>query len=134
MLLLFQLRLGGSADLNYRDTTRELGESLLQLLEIEVAGSGFDLSANLVNSTLDRGGIAGAVDKGGVILRGDNFAGGAEIVDGDAVELAADLFRDDLAAGDDGDVTQHLFAAIPEARCLDGEHGERASKLVDHEG
>ena len=48
-----------------------------------------------------------------------------------AVELAADLLGDDLAAGQDGDVAQHLLAAIAEARRLDGEDVEGAAQLVD---
>ena len=47
------------------------------------------------------------------------------------VELAADLFGDDLAAGEDGDVVEHRLAAVAEARRLDGEHVERAAQLVD---
>ena len=49
----------------------------------------------------------------------------------DAIEPAADLLGDDLAAGEDGDVAQHLLAAVAEARRLDRQDVERAAQLVD---
>ena len=52
---------------------------------------------------------------------------------GDGVELAADLLADDGAAGQDGDVAEHLLAAIAEARRLDGEDLDGAPELVDDE-
>ena len=50
------------------------------------------------------------------------------------VELAAELLADDVGAGQDGHVAQHLLAAIAEARGLDGEHGDGALELVDDQG
>ncbi len=38
----------------------------------------------------------------------------------DVLELDAEVFGDELAAGEDGDVFQHGLAAIAEARGLDG--------------
>ncbi len=61
----------------------------------------------------------------------DDAAGAAEVLHRGAVEPAADLLGDDLAAGQDGDVAQHLLAAVAEARGLDGQHVERAAQLVD---
>ncbi len=59
--------------------------------------------------------------------------GAAEVADGDVLELEAELLGDDLAAGEDGDVLEHLLAAIAEARGLDGGAVERAAELVDDE-
>ena len=58
----------------------------------------------------------------------------AEVLDVDGVELAADLFADDLGAREDGHVLEHLLAPVAESGCLDGEDVQRAPKLVDHEG
>ena len=55
------------------------------------------------------------------------------IVQRHALELHAELLGDDLAAGDDGDVLEHALAAVAEARRLDGDGGERAAQLVEHE-
>ena len=43
------------------------------------------------------------------------------------------VFGDGLAAGQDRDVLQHGFAAIAEARSLDGRDLQRATQLVDDE-
>ena len=48
-----------------------------------------------------------------------------------AIELAADLLADDLAAGQDRDVAQHLLAAVAEAGRLDADHVEHAAQPVD---
>ena len=57
----------------------------------------------------------------------------AEQVEGDVLELEADLLGDDLAAGEDRHVLQHRLAALAEAGRLDGHALERAADLVDDE-
>ena len=42
--------------------------------------------------------------------------GAAEVLQGEVLELEAEVLGDGLAAGEDGDVLQHLLAAIAEAR------------------
>ena len=49
----------------------------------------------------------------------------------DVLELHAQVFADQRAAGEDGDVAQHGLAAIAEAGGLDGTHVEHAAELVD---
>ena len=56
-----------------------------------------------------------------------------EQVERGALELEADLFADDLAAGEDRHVLQHRLAALAEAGGLDGSRVERAADLVDDE-
>ena len=56
-----------------------------------------------------------------------------EHVERHVLELDAEIFRDRLAAGEDGDVLQHGLAAIAEARRLDGGDLEAAAQLVDDE-
>src|SRR5436189_18743 len=48
VLLLLHLGLGGCADLDDRDTARQLGETLLELLAIEVGVGVVDLGLDLV--------------------------------------------------------------------------------------
>ena len=78
-------------------------------------------------------GAAVAVDERRVVLGRDDAASLAEVLEGDGVELAADLLADDGAAGQDGDVAEHLLAAIAEARRLDGEDLDGAAELVHDE-
>ena len=75
-----------------------------------------------------------AVDDGGVVLGDGDLLGLAEHVEGDVLELDAEVFADQLAAGQDGDVFQHGLAAIAEARRLDRRDPQAAAQLVDHQG
>ena len=78
-------------------------------------------------------GRAGAVDERRVVLGRDDATGRAEVLERDGVELATDLLADDGAAGQRGDVAEHLLAAVAEARRLDGEDRDRATELVHDE-
>ena len=62
-----------------------------------------------------------------------DLLGGAQHVQLHVLELDAEVFADDLAAGDDGDVFEHRLAAIAEARRLHGRNLEAAAQLVDDE-
>ena len=48
--------------------------------------------------------------------------------------LDAQIFADQLTAGEDGDVFQHGLAAIAKARRLDRGDAQTAAQLVDHQG
>ena len=131
MLLLLQLDLGGRADLDDRDATGQLGEALLELLFVVVRGGVLDLRLDLGHSGLDLVRLAGSVDDRRVVLGGNDATRRPEVLRRDRVELAADLLADDRAAGQDGDVAEHLLAAVAEARGLDRQHLDRAAELVD---
>ena len=77
VLALLDLDLGRAADLDHGDAAGELGEALLELLLVIVAGGVLDLGADRLDPGLDRVAVAGAVDDRGVVL-----------VDGDALGLA----------------------------------------------
>ena len=95
-----------------------------------VAGGLLDLGFDLTHAGLDGIAIALAADDGGVVLahcnRFDSKEFAAIAVDADllalaehaevgVLELVAFLFADDGATGEDGDVFEHLFAAVAEA-------------------
>jgi hypothetical protein len=134
MLGLFHLDFGRRADLDDGHAAGQLGETLLELLAVEVAIGVFDLALDLLDATLDGVGITGAVDDRRVVFGDDDLAGAAELRDLGVLELEAHLFGDDLAAGEDGDVFEHTLAPIAKARCLDGDAGEGATQLVHDEG
>src|SRR5579863_5993249 len=134
VLLLLHLGLGGSADLDHSDATRQLGEALLELLPIEVRVGVLDLILDLVDAALDPCRITGTVNDRRGVLGDDHAASAAELRDLGVLELEAHLLGDDLSAGEDRDVLEHALAAVAEARCLDGNAGEGAAQLVDHEG
>src|SRR4051812_32707239 len=134
VLLLLHLRLGGRADLDDGDTAGELGETLLQLLAIEVGVGVLDLGLDLVDAALDGVRLTRAVDDRRVVLGDHDATGATELRDLRVLELEAHLLGDDLAAGEDGDVLEHALAAVAEARGLHGDAGEGAAELVHDQG
>src|SRR5436190_10037522 len=131
VLLLLELDLGRGADLEDRNTAGQLGQALLQLLAVVVAVRLLDLGLDLVDPAGDLVAVARTLDDRRLVLGDDDLAGLAEQVERGVLELEADLFADDLAAGEDGHVLQHRLAAVAEARCLDRDALERAADLVD---
>ena len=100
-LLLLHLDLGRRADLDDRDAADELGEALLELLAVVVAGGVLDLRADLLHARLDVGLLAGAVDDRRVVLVDRDALGAAEVLERDVLELEAEVLGDRLAAGED---------------------------------
>src|SRR5205823_5131335 len=119
------------ADLEHRNAAGQLGQALLQLLAVVVAVALLDLGLDLVDPAGDLVAVSGALDDRRLVLGDDDLAGLAEQVERGVLELEADLFADDLAAGEDGHVLQHRLAAVAEARRLDRNALERAADLVD---
>ena len=134
VLLLLELHLGGRADLDHGHAAGQLGQALLELLPVVVGVGVLDLGLDLVDPALDVGLVAGTLDDGRLVLGDDDLAGPAQQVEGDVLELEADLFGDDLAAGEDGHVLEHRLAALAEAGSLDGDALEGAPDLVDDQG
>src|SRR5690606_744006 len=134
VLLLLDLDLGRAADAQDGDAAGQLGQALLQLLTVVVRGGVLDLTLDLADAGFDAVLLASAFDDGGVVLGDLDLLGLAEHVERDRLKLDAEVFRDDLAARQDGDVFQHGLAAVAEARSLDGGDAQAAAQLVDHQG
>src|SRR6266568_2820112 len=107
VLALLELDLGGRPRLDDGDAAGQLGQPLLQLLAVVVGVGVVDLGADLVDPARDLVGVARTVDDRRLVLGDHDLAGPAEHVEVDAVQLQADFLADDLATGEDGDVTEH---------------------------
>src|SRR5271165_963281 len=134
VLALLHLDLGRAADADDRNPAGELRQTLLQLLAVVVRGGLLDLRADLIAAALDVVALAGALDDRGVLLLDENPLRLAENVQGDVLELDAEVLADDLTAGQDGDVLEHRLAAITEARRLHCRDLQAAAQLVDNQG
>ncbi len=132
-LLFFHFDFGRRADVDNRDAADQFGQALLKLLAVVIGSGLVDLGADLLDPAFEIGLLAGAVDDGRVVLVDDDTLGAAKIGQGDVVELDAKFFGDQLAAGEDGDIFEHRFAAVAEAGGLDGHTAQGAANLVDHQ-
>src|ERR1700720_690424 len=134
VLALPHLDFGRAADADHRDAARELGQTLLQLLTIVVRGGFLDLRLDLGHAGFDVGLLAGPADDGGVLLVDHHLLGATEHLQCDVLELDAEIFRDRLTTGQNCNVLQHGFAAIAEARSLDGRDLQATAQAVDDKG
>ena len=67
-------------------------------------------------------------------LSATTFSARPRSCQGGGFQLAAGLFGDDLSAGQDGNILQHGFAAVAEARGFDGQDVQHAAQFVQHQG
>ena len=105
----------------------------MQLLLVVVRGGFLDLRLDLLDAAFDVLLLAGAIDDHCLFLLDHDLLGAAEHRRSDILELDAEVFRDELAAGEDRDVLQHGLAAVAEAWRLDRRDLEPAAQLVDHQ-
>ncbi len=92
-LLFLHFHFGRSADLDQRHTAGQLGDTLLQLLAVVVAGGFVDLLADALDARFDLLGVAGAVDDGGLFLADFDALGLAQVVQGGLLQRAGRVRR-----------------------------------------
>src|SRR5262249_51373307 len=130
ILLLLDLDLAGAPHADHRHASRELGQPLLQLLAVIVGRGLLDLRLDLADAGLDVLLLAGAVDDRRLLLLDDDLLGAPEHGGRHILELDAELFGDQLAAGEDRDVLEHGLAAVAPAGGFYGGNLESAAELV----
>src|SRR5207247_7188695 len=75
----------------------------------------------------------GAFDDRGVVLIDGDLLGPAQVFELKAFELDAEVFTDQRAAGQDGDVAEHRLAAVAKTRGFHRTNVEDAAQLIDDE-
>ena len=125
---------GAATNLQNSHTASQLGQTLLQLLTVIIAGGHFDLGADLFHTGLDGFGRTFAINNDRVVLVDGDALGLAQHRQGDVFQLDAQVFADHLASRQDGDIFQHGLAAIAKARRLDRSNLQATAQLVDHQG
>ena len=134
VLTLLDFHLGGAAHTDDGDPAGQFGQTLLQFFAVVIGGGFLDLGANLPAARFDVAFFADAVDDGGLVLGDVHPLARPQHVEGDVLQLDAEILGDDGATGQDGDVLEHGLAAITEARRLDGGDLQAATQLVDDQG
>ena len=134
VFLLLDLDFRGTADADDSHTACKLGQTLLELFPVIVRRGLFDLPPNLLAPAINRRLLAGTIDDGGFFFGDRDVLGRTKHVEGDIFQLDADIFGDDLASGQRGDVFEHGLAAVTEARRLDRGHFQTTTQTVDHQG
>ena len=130
-LLLLHVRLGIGTDRDDRHAAGQLGQPLLELFAIVFAVRGRDLVADLLDAILDVGRLAGALDDRGRIFVDRDLLGPAQLLQRQVFELQPQVFADQRAGGQHGNVAEQSLAAIAKARSLDRTDVEHAAQLVD---
>ena len=75
VLAFLEFNFSGCANLDHCNAARKFRQTLLQLLAVVVAVALVDLSANLVDATLNLVGVPATFNNGGLVLGDNNFAG-----------------------------------------------------------
>src|SRR6202034_3802982 len=104
--------LGGAPDADHRAAASRLGEPLLELLAVVVRGGLLDLRLDLIDARLDVLLLAGAVDDRGLLFLDHYLLGAAEHRRCHAFKLDAEVFGNELTAGEDRDILEHGLAAV----------------------
>src|SRR5690606_17866560 len=107
ILALLHFHFSCTANADDGNTASQLGKTLLELLTVVVGRGLFDLRLDLGNAAFDLCLLASTIDDRRVFLGDGNALCTAQHVQGDVLELDAEVFGDDLATGQDRDVFEH---------------------------
>ena len=133
VFFLFHFHFGGRTHFNHCHAAGQFGHALLQFFFVVVAGGYFDLFADFAHTCLNSGFVAVSVNNGGVFFGDFNAFGLTQVFQSCLFQSQAHFFGNHGAAGQDGDVLQHGFAAVAEARCFHGHGFQNAADAVHHQ-
>mmetsp|Transcript_2693 Transcript_2693/g.7272 ORF Transcript_2693/g.7272 Transcript_2693/m.7272 type:complete len:512 (-) Transcript_2693:54-1589(-) len=133
VLHLVDLHLRGATDLDDSDTAGELCQALLELVLLVLRGGALDGVADGLAPLLDGLLQARAVQHDAVVLGDRHRFAGAELQDVEVLELLAEVLRDDVRAGEHGEVLQHGLAVVAKAGRLHGGDLQTPAEFVDNQ-
>ena len=133
VLLLFHLDFRSSTYVQLSHATGEFSQTLLQFLFVVGRFCSHDLCFDLSHTGCDGLFVAGTVNDRCVIFGDGDGLSRTEHLDGCLLELDTFLFADNGTTGENGDIFEHLFSAIAEARSLYGAYLQLRTKAVDNE-
>ncbi len=122
-----------TANFNQGNTASQFGQTFLKFLTVIVRRSFFDLSFDLAAACIDVVFSAGTVNDRCFLFGDGHCFGSTQHIEGNAFQFDAQLFGDQLTAGEDRNVFEHGFTAITEARCFNSSDFQAAAQLVDNQ-
>ena len=131
MLLLFQFHFSGSANFDHTYATSQLGQALLELLAVIVAGRLFNQGADLAHTSLDLLLFASPLDDSRVVFGNYNCAGPSQVTETGILKFEAGLLGDDFTTGENSDIFQYGITAVAKARSLHGHDIKGTAQFVD---
>jgi len=134
VLLLTDLSLAGTTNLDHGNTTGDLGEALLELLLLVLGGGVGNGGLEKLDALLNIGLVACTVENDGLVLGNGHLLGLTKHVELSVLELETNILGDDLATSEDGKILEVGLAVLTKAGGLDGTDLEATTKLVDNEG
>ena len=132
-LAVVQFRLGGSSDLDHRNTPGQFGDAFVQFFPVVIG-------VRRLQFTFDRGHAVG--HRGTVIVRGNDRGGFladgdppclAKIADVHSVQRHRLVFADQRSSGEDGDIRQGCLATFPKGWGTNSGDLQNAPALVHHQ-
>ena len=133
-LLFLHFRFRSGTHMDDGHAAGQLGQAFLEFFTVVVGRGVLDLVADLGDAAFNVRRLAGAFHDDGFILGDDHALGLAEVFNAHVFQLDAQVFRDALAAGQDGNVFHHGLAAVAEAGSLNRADVQHAAQAVDHQG
>jgi hypothetical protein len=91
VLLLLELRFGGSADFDYRYAACEFREALLELFAVIIGIGVVDFATNLINAALDLASVAATLNYRRLVLAYLDRFRGAKLFQIDVLQFCAGL-------------------------------------------
>src|SRR5699024_3001805 len=129
----FKLNFGGSAGTDYGNTASQLGQTRLQFLAILVGSRGFDLTADLGDTTRNLLGVASSCIDDGLILAAYALAGGSRPVYGGVFQVEAYFFANALTSCQHGGVLELCRAPVGKAWGSNSQGFDSSANLVENQ-
>mmetsp|Transcript_4537 Transcript_4537/g.12804 ORF Transcript_4537/g.12804 Transcript_4537/m.12804 type:complete len:411 (-) Transcript_4537:728-1960(-) len=132
-LLVLELGLGGSTDLNTGNTTTKSSDTLSGLLSVEIGLGSLGLPTDLSDTSLNGLLLSAVSDNGRQLLGNNNALGSSQHISSDGIKSNTNFLSNVRGAGGNGNVLQIRLPAITETRGLDGNNVQNTTHLVDNE-
>src|SRR5690606_5586757 len=133
VFLLFHFYFGTSADFDYSNTASQFGHAFLQFFFVVVRSRSGDFSADLFYTGFHRVSGTSAIHDHGVFFTDYHFLSGTQSIQRGSFQRHTHFFRNHLTTGQYGDVLQHGFTTVTEARGFYRSHFEGTAQVVHHQ-